>query len=148
MEGVGKVHEAIAEVLRPLAEDDDLEIGLANLQYNIDFTEHCPVEVLTGVISRVRVKMMEETKKRRERFLKEEKDQIDGLINARNELAANNSIENSERYEQEREKLRLLQSKRTKAAAENNYIQYAVAGERMTSYFFKDKWERETIKTD
>ena len=137
VEGVGKVHEAIAEVLRPLAEDDDLEIGLANLQYNIDFTEHCPVEVLTGVISRVRGKMMEETKKRRERFLKEEKDQIDGLINARNELAANNSIENSERYEQEREKLRLLQSKRTKAAAENNYIQYAVAGERMTSYFFK-----------
>ena len=115
----GKVHEAIADVLRPLDEDDDLEIGLANLQYNIDFIEHSPVEVLTGVISRVRGKMMEETKKRRERFLKEEKDQIDGLFNARNELAANNSVENNERYEQEREKLRLLQSKRTKAAAEN-----------------------------
>ena len=52
-------------------------------------------------------------------------------------MANDNTEENNEQYEQEREKLRALQSKRANAANERNFVQYAVAGERMTSYFFK-----------
>ena len=81
--------------------------------------------------------MMAETKRRKRTYLAKEEEQLVRMINAREEMRRNGNDENIEAFERERESLRLLQNVRARKAADANYTQYAVAGERMTAYFFK-----------
>ena len=135
IEGVQKIHETIASVLRPLVGDDDIEVG--QLQFLVDFEVHCPIEILSKIVEKVREKMMAETKRRKRTYLAKEEEQLVRMINAREEMRRNGNDENIEAFERERECLRLLQNARARKAADANYTQYAVAGERMTAYFFK-----------
>ena len=98
---------------------------------------NCPVQLLTKIVKELRERMMAETKRRRKKFLEKEEQQLDRMIEARNELRRVHNPENEEVYNRERESLRLLQNARARRAEEINYTQYAVAEERMTSYFFK-----------
>ena len=134
-EGIQKIHETIANIMRPLVGEDDIEIG--QLQYLIDYQTNCPVQLLTKIVKEIRERMMGETKRRRKKFLEKEEQQLDRMIEARNELRRVHNPENEDVYNRERESLRLLQNARARRAEEINYTQYAVAGERMTSYFFK-----------
>ena len=142
--------KAIADVLRPILDDHEEEIEVKQLQYEIDYEENCPVDLLEKVMMTIRRKLKNEGWERKLEYDRIEKERIDEFLEAREKMNQNNNEENRGIYEEKREKLRLMQEKRVKSAHERNYAQYSRSGERMTGYHFsimnKGKASREIRK--
>ena len=53
-DGLESVHTTIGEVLREFVDDTDEEVDVAELQHFIDFETHCPLGILTRIITTVK----------------------------------------------------------------------------------------------
>ena len=135
--GVAKIQSIIAEVLREFVDDTEGEISVNMLQEFVDFHEHCPIDLLSLILTKVTEGMKEVMKNSKEEVRLAENEALMKLIQARREMNELGTEESVANFEDAREALRMRQWARASAADEANYIQYATAGEKMTGYFFR-----------
>ena len=114
------------------------EQNISKIQDYIDFDTHRSTNILSNIIDTVRSMAREETKKRREERLKNEREALDQLIQKRQRYneTPNPSDAHTTDLEEAQMKLRQLQTIRAQKASVNNYINYAINGERTTAYHF------------
>ena len=134
--GVESVHAIIGEALREYVDDPEEEVDVVELQHFIDFELHRPLDVLTRVITLLRNKLKEITRTNQIARRRKEKHLIDNLIHKRAQHTSLNTPESLEELEDARTRLNLHQTQRAATAAENSFVRYARAGERVTNYHF------------
>ena len=134
--GLTIIHEAVARVLRPLADDPNEELAVSQLQEFVDYHNVDPIHLLTQVIESVRKDTSEYGAKIRAEAREKEKALFDQMIQRREEANQNQDEESRERFEEAREKLRVFNAERSNQSIERNFVQFSRAGERMTSYHF------------
>ena len=131
-----QILEEIEKVLRPRIEDEQNEVEVRKIQYEIDYERHCPIKLLEKVMMAIRRRLKQESWVKKEEFERREKDAIDAFLKAREELNRHNTEASRGVYDEKRERLRVLQERRAQTAKERNYAQYSRSGERMTGYHF------------
>ena len=136
VKGMTTLHETIAEMLRPLANDNNGELSIRQLQEFIQYEEVDAMDLLTKLVEKVRLKMKEIQSENRKTVEEKEKDLFNTLLETRDERNRNDNDETRERFEEAREKIRVHQAEITGKAMERNFYQFTRAGERMTRYHF------------
>ena len=110
---------------------------MEELQNMIDLNEQDSPDVLAMVIRKVRDYCMKKTKQIGKSRKDKEKEQINTLVTARNNL--NNDPQNQENinsYEEAQQSLLSTQNMRSQAASNTNFINHASLSERMSRYHF------------
>ena len=131
------LHNCLHETLSEFTPDNSPP--LIQLQNNIDFDHNCSSSIFSKVVRKVRSYCVDETRIRG-RLRKEKEDGlIQNLVLARNAVnaSATPSAELVDNLEAAQQKLVIAQSCRAQAAANNNHINYAAFGERMSRYHFQ-----------
>ena len=130
------IHEALASILRREAEDHNEELAINQLQYCIDYTSTCPLNLLTMLVNTLRRKLKCVTKKAKTKRRATVQTLTQNLIDARDQFNNANNQANLEQFEDARDKLRVYQAAKAATASERNFLRYALAGERVTRYHF------------
>ena len=136
VKGMTTLHETIAEMLRPLANDNNGELSIRQLQEFIQYEEVDAMDLLTKLVEKVRLKMKEIQSENRKTVEEKEKELFNTLLETRDERNRNDNDETRERFEEAREKIRVHQAEITGKAMDRNFYQFTRAGERMTRYHF------------
>ena len=131
-----QILEEIARVMRTIVEDEQDEMEVKQMQYEVDYERHCPIRLLEKVMMAIRGRLKKESWAKKTEYDRREKEAIDSFLEAREIMNRDNSEASRGAYDEKREKLRAMQEKRVQAAKERNYAQYSRSGERMTGYHF------------
>ena len=130
------IQGTLARILRNTVGDNDEELPINQLQYCIDYTTTCPLNLLTTLVKTLRRELMRVTKEARSRRRAAVQTLTQNLIDARDQLNNANNQQNLESYEDARDRLRMHQTAKAVTASERNFLRYASAGERVTRYHF------------
>ena len=118
------------------AGDDDEELSINQIQYCIDYSSTCPLNLLTALIQALRRKLKQVTKEAKLKRRATIQALTQKLIDTRDQLHNVNNQNNLEQFEDARDKLRVYQTAKAVTASERNFLRYAQAGERVTRYHF------------
>ena len=130
------LHDNIRNTLSEFSTQND--IPLKDMQHNIDFDLHSSTNIFSKIVENTRKYCMTETKKISDKRKNNEKQALQELINARDQMNSTSppTDQATRDYEKAQEKFQLQLAKRQQAASDINFTNFATLGERTSRYHF------------